>query len=65
MTSNYLSCQYYNELGVQIQLVMVDVWNLRDVVARSHNVRRVLRDFLLYRERSLMAVPHDLAHLIT
>ncbi len=57
--------QYVEGLGVQLQLVLVDIWNMKDEFEVRRNARWTLHNFLQYRHKLLRAVPYHVAHFIT
>ena len=57
--------QYYRDLGIQMSLVYLELWNLVDLVPVSANLRETLKQLLQYKATVLTDVPHALLHLIT
>ncbi|XP_078321722.1 disintegrin and metalloproteinase domain-containing protein unc-71-like isoform X2 [Crassostrea virginica] len=56
---------YYRDLGIQMSLVYLELWNLVDLVPVSANLRETLKQLLQYKAAVLTDVPHALLHLIT
>ena len=57
--------QYNRDLGIQMSLVYLELWNLVDLVPVSANLRETLKQLLQYKAAVLTDVPHALLHLIT
>lgn len=57
---------FYRILNIRVVLVMVEVWNQKDLISISRDPAETLNRFLSWREKDLIRrVPHDNAQLLT
>ncbi len=61
----YFSLQYMQDLNLQVHLVLVDIWNMKEEFAVNTNARWTLHNFFQYRHKTLRAVPYHVAQFIT
>ena len=66
-----LCLQYFRPLRMKIQLVYVEVWNMREEFEVSSNARALLNDFFKYWQKAPKPVSHnqqldvDVVHFLT
>lgn len=56
---------YYRDLGIQMSLVYLELWNRGNLMPVSSNLRETLKQLLQYKAATLTDKPHTLLHLVT